>query len=523
MLLQIQEPNETLPQGTEGEIAIGIDLGTTNSVIAFSKDHKPFILKKDEFDSGIIPSIVAYGPDHHVVGQEAVSQEGYHGIKSVKRLMGQRPSTLKESVETKLFNFVPDHLMEESLKFQAGNHVLTPIDTSADILRFLKEKAEFILGKPVTKAVITVPAYFSERARVATRNAAKIAGLHPLRLLSEPTAAAVAYGLDGHEDGVYAIYDLGGGTFDFSVLRFEKGIFQVLATGGDTHLGGDDLDYVLAKEILNQLGKSIETLEGLELKNILHDARRLKEEMSHREQEAWLFELEGKQHQISLNLADLDQLFHSLIYKTFLIVENVLKDAEVTSEQIHQVILVGGSTKSPIIQTRVKEFFQKDPLCSLNPEEVVALGAAIQAEALTQGANHLLLDVTPLSLGIEIMGDMVEHIIPRNTPIPVSHTQEFTTYQDNQNGLTLHIVQGESKKVQECRSLGRFSLKGIPPMPAGLPRIAITYTLDADGLLSITATEKSTEISQHIEINPSYGLDFEKMSHLLTSGDRSDP
>lgn len=515
MLLKIQEPGEIRKPHKKGEVAIGIDLGTTNSVVAFSKDHNATILKNGKDDSGIIPSAVAYCHDHIVVGHEAVNMDGCHVITSVKRLMGKGVEYLQHLLENKIFDFISNQNVQGILKFQVGERVLTPIDTSADILKFLKERAEFILEKSISKAVITVPAYFSENARLATLNAAKIAGLDPLRLLSEPTAAAVAYGLDGYNDGIYAVYDLGGGTFDFSLLRFEKGVFQVLATGGDTHLGGDDLDYLLVKEILKCFNKSIELIEGQNLKSFLKFARLVKEDLSHKKYGSWPFEYEGVFQEFTFSIENLNKLFQPILNKTIKIVENVLRDANITASNIDQIILVGGSTKSPVVQKVVQDFFKKPPLCSLNPEEVVAMGAAIQAEALTHGAEHLLLDVTPLSLGVETMGGIVEKIIPRNTPIPASITQEFTTHQDNQNAISIHVVQGEGERIEEARSLGRFVLKDLPLMPAGLARVAITYTLDVDGLLSVTATEKTTGLSQHTEIKPSYGLDFEEIEKLL--------
>ncbi len=520
MLLQIHEPGDILSPKKEEDIAIGIDLGTTNSVIGLSRHQKPFVLKKDSPDSGIIPSVVAYCEDRTLVGQEALSIPESFVVKSVKRLMGKGFKTVQDTLENKTFDFVPDQNPEDVLKFRVQNKILTPIDVSADILRFLKERAELILGHPVHKAVITVPAYFSESARVATRNAAQLAGLETLRLLSEPTAAAVAYGLDNHNDGIYAIYDLGGGTFDFSLLRFEKGVFQVLATGGDTNLGGDDLDYLLAKEIAIRLGRTVENLTDSNFKCLLGFARFIKEDLSSKKVGIWpipdaLKSITTQIKEVSFTLGDLDTLFDPPLNTTLKIAADVLKDAGVPVSTVDQVILVGGSTISPSVQKKVHGFFGKEPLCSINPEEVVALGAAIQAEALTQGSTHLLLDVTPLSLGIETMGGVVEKIIFRNTPLPASHTQEFTTHQDNQRAMAIHVLQGESDKVTECRSLGRFTLTDIPPMPAGLARIAITYTLDADGLLSVTATEKTTGISQHVEIKPSYGLDMDEMARLL--------
>ena len=429
MLLQIHEPGET-PLPHENDEAVGIDLGTTNSLVAISRGEKPEIIR------GIIPSVVI------VNGVE---------IHSIKRKM-DNPS---QKVEGK-----------------------TPVEISAEILKRLKSSAEDALGKEVKKAVITVPAYFDDTARTATRDAARLAELEVLRLINEPTAAALAYGLDNGAEGIYAIYDLGGGTFDISILLMQKGVFQVLATGGDTHLGGDDFDDLIG-------------------------GREIKEKLSTMEEFA------------GTSRAQFEKLITPLVDKTINICASVLKDAELSKSDIKGVVLVGGSTRVPLVKRKLAEFFGQEALSNINPDEAVALGAAIQAEALTHGSNNLLLDVIPLSLGIETMHDIVEKIIYRNTPIPCTYAQEFTTFQNNQTGIIVHIVQGEREKVQDCRSLARFELKGIPPMPAGVAKVKITFNVDADGLLTVSAKEMGTGVEQEIVVKPSYGLDEKEIERMI--------
>lgn len=431
MLLQIHEPGET-PLPHENEEAVGIDLGTTNSLVAISRGEKPEIIH------GILPSVVV------VNGRE---------IHSIKRKM----NAPAERVEGK-----------------------TPVEISAEILKTLKNTAEDALGKQVTKAVITVPAYFDDTARSATKDAARIAGLEVLRLINEPTAAALAYGLDKGAEGIYAIYDLGGGTFDISILQMQKGVFQVLATGGDTQLGGDDFDALIGKP----------------------NARKIKEALSQAN------EFEG------ITRLEFEKLITPLADKTIDICKAVVADAGLTKEQVKGVVLVGGSTRVPLIRQKLKEFFGQEPLADINPDEAVALGAAIQAEALTQGSNNLLLDVIPLSLGLGLANDIVEKIIYRNTAIPCSYSQEFTTQQNNQTGMIIHVVQGERELVKDCRSLAKFDLTGIPPLPAGVAKVVVNFTVDADGLLTVSAREEHTGVQQKIEVKPSYGLtenEIEKM------------
>ncbi len=455
MLLQIHEPGET-PLPHEGEEAVGIDLGTTNSLVAVSRGERPEVIR------GILPSVVV------VNGAE---------IHSIKRKM-DNPS---QKVEGK-----------------------TPVEISAEILKLLKIRAEDALGREVKKAVITVPAYFDDTARTATRDAARLAGLEVLRLINEPTAAALAYGLDNGAEGIYAIYDLGGGTFDISVLLMQKGVFQVLATGGDTHLGGDDFDSIISSLREGEADAAIQP-GGMDCRAALAmtEAREIKEKLSSLE------EFGG------VSRDKFQKLITPLVDKTINICTQVLKDAALDKSQIKGVVLVGGSTRIPLVQRKLAEFFGQEPLSNINPDEAVALGAAIQAEALTRGSNNLLLDVIPLSLGLETMHDIVEKVIYRNTAIPCSYAQEFTTFQNNQTGMIIHIVQGEREKVQDCRSLARFELKGIPPMPAGAAKVRIAFNVDADGLLTVSAKESATGVEQEIIVKPSYGLDEKEIERMI--------
>jgi molecular chaperone HscA len=443
MFLQITEPDESYTP--DNSPALGIDLGTTNSVVSILTDENPRIICIEP--NGLVPSVVNYQGKDIVVGSDALPG----GIKSIKRLLGQG-------------------LTPESLPY-------SPIEISGHILSHLKTQAEILEGISFNQAVITVPAHFDDGARNATLKAAHKAGLNVLRLINEPTAAALAYGLDHGTEGVYAIYDLGGGTFDISILKFTQGVFQVLSTHGHIHLGGDDIDLAIAKS------------QNIDISN----ARILKETDPHR----------------------FDSLISPFIEQTMESVTLALKDAKVSVDQIQGVILVGGSTRLPQVRKAVESFFGRKPLCDHNPDFTVAIGAAYQAKALTQGSDTLLLDVCPLSLSLEILGEQVERIIHRNTPIPISKTQTFTTSHNGQSSLSLHVLQGEKESVQGNRSLARFILGGIPPMEAGQPRIEVRFTLDVDGLLTVQAKEQTTGISQKIEIKPSYGLDLSHIKELL--------
>lgn len=495
-LLQIHEPGET-PNPHEDGAAVGIDLGTTHSVIAIASQGQVTVLH-DICGGVLVPSVVYYDKDKVIVGKAArgLLQEGKSSaIASIKRLMG------RNSDDAKALNF-PHKLLEGDgvLRFEAGGRNLTPVEVSADILRHMKRIAEEALGQNVTQAVITVPAYFDDSARQATKDAAKLAGLGVLRLINEPTSAALAYGLDKGAEGIYAIYDLGGGTFDISILKLEKGVFQVLSTGGDVTIGGDDFDRAIVEYC------------KLDVNNeLLAKARTVKEHLSSKNKAS--MEWQGESHAITKE--KFNTLIAPLIQKTLAICNQALEDAALMAKEVNGVVLVGGSTRIPYVREQIEKLFGQKPLSDINPDEVVAVGAAIQAEALTKGSDNLLLDVVPLSLGLETMGGIVEKIIYRNTPIPVAVDQEFTTYQDGQTGMVVHVVQGEREMAADNRSLARFELVGIPNLPAGIARVKITFAVDADGLLNVSAREETTGIEQRVTVKPSYGLSEEEIERML--------